>query len=541
MNRFGRIVAAVGILSIFAMAGWGDAAPSWTSTRDQAAVVVHWPQGCQNPGKIQLTGARNETICLSMVVEGNCPTLRARAEGLPTGAEGQFFRVMAAPSTSAANYPSDALLPLEENFPAAATTPMHLWLSLKVAPACKPGDYALKLVFTSGGESLGLPVDLKVFRFTLPEDLPITILGGFWLQPGYGDRYFKGSLSGSAALIKKYYASIRDHKFNALGGSYPLPLGQIEAQQPIEDFPDYHDLLKYVLDDLKFRYVQIPKLRNWQSISGPNDDFSRQARRFYPCYGDYLRHHGWESRALNYLVDEPRPSQYDGVIQAYTLVKSLCPGIKTLCAGRRPPPGSAQVIDMWAYQAGSYQEPVRQQAQHPGQEAWLYINRLQGINHPLAHQRLIGWLLYRYQFSGFLLWGVNYWPQDPWTTPPGPKDFFRRGTFYYPHPRTGLPVPTTRLEALRRGFEDYQYLVLLDQACRRGLVPPEKQQYILAKVHHFTEDLPRSSFSVSMADIEDLRTYIGDILDAAAGPEEMHANTPADRSDVFIHKEGAAR
>ncbi len=332
MNRFGRIVAAVSILSIFAMAGWGDAAPSWTSTREQAAFVLQWPEGCQNPGKIKLTGARNETICLPIVVEGNCPTLRARAEGLPTGVEGQFFRVLAAPSNSATSFPPDALLPLEENFPAAATIPMHLWLSLKVAPACKPGDYALKLVFTSGQESLGLPVDLKVYRFTLPEDLPITILGGFWLQPDYQDRYLKGSLSGSAALIKRYYASLRDHKFNALGGSYPLPPGQIEAQRTVEDFPDYHNLLTFVLDDLKFSYVQIPKLKNWQSISGPNNDFSSLARKFYPCYGDYLRRHGWESRAINYLVDEPRPPQYDGVIQAYTLVKSLCSGDKNTCA-----------------------------------------------------------------------------------------------------------------------------------------------------------------------------------------------------------------
>ena len=179
-------------------------------------------------------------------------------------------------------------------------------------------------------------------------------------------------------------------------------------------------------------------------------------RRFYSFYGDYLRRHGSESRAINYLVDEPRPSQYDSAIQAYTLFKSLSPGIKNLVRRWGPHPGSAKVIDMWAYQAGSYQESERQQAQGQGQEAWLYINRLQGIKHPLAHQRLIGWLLYRYQFSGYLLWGVNYWPQDPWTTPPGPKDFFRRGTFYYPHPQTGLPVPTTRLEALRRGFEDYQ-------------------------------------------------------------------------------------
>jgi hypothetical protein len=107
---------------------------------------------------------------------------------------------------------------------------------------------------------------------------------------------------------------------------------------------------------------------------------------------------------------------------------------------------------------------------------------------------------------------VNYWPHDPWTTPPGPQDFFRRGAFYYPHPQTGLPVPTTRLEALRRGFQDFQYLLLLDQACRRGLVPREQQVAVLDQVRRFTENLPTNPFPVSMAELEAVRLQIGELL-----------------------------
>ena len=145
-------------------------------------------------------------------------------------------------------------------FPGPGRHPGASLAFLEIAPACQPGDYALKLIFTNGPEVHRASVDLKVYRFDSPSDLPITIFGGFWLQPDYQKRYLQGSPAGSAALIKKYYASLRDHKFNALGGSYPLPPAQREAEQPIEDFSAYHDLLKYVLDDLKFRYFQIPKL-----------------------------------------------------------------------------------------------------------------------------------------------------------------------------------------------------------------------------------------------------------------------------------------
>jgi hypothetical protein len=80
---------------------------------------------------------------------------------------------------------------------------------------------------------------------------------------------------------------------------------------------------------------------------------------------------------------------------------------------------------------------------------------------------------------------------------------------------TGLPVPTTRLEALRRGFQDYQYLILLDQAVRQGLVSQEQQAAILTRVRRFTENLPSNPFPVSMAELEGLRLEIGTLLDQA--------------------------
>jgi hypothetical protein len=536
-----RISTAISIFTLFCATGWGDAANLWTGAGGQHGVTLRWTGGSQTAEKINLAGAKNEHLFLQIFLAGGSVPLKASAEGLPNGLDCQFFRVVAAPATQAGNFPPDALLPLEESIPGAVADPLPLWVSVKIAPDCLPGLHRLDLVITDRRGSLRLPVDLKVYRFTLPEDLPIAIFGGLWPQPELWRQYAKGQPLAEASILKKYYQSLREHKFNALGGSYPLPLDQIDPGQRIEDFSTYHDLLRYALHDLKFKYFQIPKLNGWKSVNSPEGSFPQAARRFYPLYTEYLRRQGWESRALNYLVDEPRPLDYEAAIRSFALAQSLSPGIRTLSAGKRPPPGSAGVIDIWAYQAGSYREDDREQARRQGQEAWLYANRLQGIDHSLAHQRLIGWLLYRYQFSGYLLWGVNYWPQDPWTTPPGPQDFFRRGTFYYPHPRTGLPVPTTRLEALRRGFQDYQYLLLLDQACRRGLAPREQQQLVSARVHRFTENLPRNPFPVSMAELEALRLHIGEILDGMRGDEEAHGKIKTGIPMNHSHREETAR
>jgi hypothetical protein len=522
-----RLTMRRGILILFSLGGmlwamgWGNAVQIWNQAWGHPAHALQLAGVSQTIDKIILAGAQNEHLFFTVPLAGGSPSLRARIEGLPDGLECHFFRVVAAPLDSAGKFTPDALLPLEEDGSIPAYTPVTLWISLKIPSNCTPGLYPLNLVITDQRDNIRLPVKLKVYRFSLPEDLPITIFGGFWHQPGFWPKSAKDLPPAEIPIIKKYYQSLREHKFNALGGSYPLPLGRIQAGQRIEDFSPYHELLQYVLDDLKFKYFQIPKLRGWQSISQPDSSFSRQARIFYPLYSDYLRRHGWQNRALNYLVDEPRPPQYGSVIAAFSLARSLAPEIRTLSAGWWPSPEFVKVIDIWAYQAAHFQPNEKEQAQRQGQETWLYANRLLDIDHPLAHPRLIGWLLYRYQFSGYLQWAVNYWPNNPWTYPPGPQDFSRRGTLYYPHPRTGLPVPTTRLESLCRGFQDYQYLMLLDQACRRGLIPREQQAAILAKVDRFTKNLPRNSFPVSMHELEALRLHIGELLDGINGKETI--------------------
>ena len=73
-------------------------------------------------------------------------------------------------------------------------------------------------------------------------------------------------------------------------------------------------------------------------------------------------------------------------------------------------------------------------------------------------------------------------------------------------------------------IEYYQYLLLLDRACRRGLVPLKDQMEIQSEVRRLTANLPRSSFPVSMAELEAVRLRIGKLLDGAANLPENSGN-----------------
>ncbi len=506
-----RTLTILSLVALMGIVGWRSLASSPHEALGRPAVSLDLTATTREPGKIKLAGAGNEHLFFLVEVEGASPSLQAALENRVDSFEGNFFQVVTVPPQAVGTTPPDALLPLGEEYP--GPDPLPLWVSLKIAPTCPPGTHTLNLIITDRGKHIRLPLEVKVFRFVLPQDLPLTIFAGFWHQPGIWPQFGVHGRDQEVRVIKSYYRSLRDYKVNALGGSYPLPLNRIHPGQRIEEFTTYHGLLRYALDELNFTYGQIPKLRGWQAAGQPESPFVRQVQVFYPCYHDYLRRHGWENRTLNYLIDEPRQRQYEAVVQAYAQAKSLLPQVKSLSAGWYPRPDFARVIDIWTYQAAHFRENDQEQGRRQGQEAWLYANRLHSIGHPLSHPRLIGWLLYRYQFSGYLLWGVNFWPRNPWTNALGPGDYQRRGTFYYPHPQTGLPVPTIRLEALRRGFQDYQYFLLLDQACRRGLISPEKQAALQARIRGFTENLPRNPFPVSMAQLEEVRLEIGHLLD----------------------------
>ena len=484
--------------------------PLWAATgtlshRDPPeCLILRFSPETRSAGPVALAGAQNEHLFIRLELEGASSPLKVRLEGAPQlpALPWRVFRLAAAPPSS----PPDALLPLEEAGGDEGPGPRDLWLALKIPADFPRGVHALLLKISDGRGLLEVPVQLRVYGFRLPEDLPLAVCGGLWHQGAPGPLR-------EVRVIKAYYRSLREYKINVLGGAYPVPLDRVGEGLPPEDLGPFQELAAYALNDLKFRAIQLPGPKEWRRGAGAETPWGREARRWYPRIAAYLERQGWGGRALAYVADEPRPEDHGAVYQAYALVKSLAPGVRTLSAGWRPAREFSRVIDIWAFQAGHYREEEVSAARQAGQEVWLYANRFHTHGRPLAHPRFIGWLLYRYGFAGYLLWGVNYWPRDPWTTPPGPHDFFRRGTFYYPHPRTGLPVPTTRLEALRRGFQDYQYLKMLEQAVQQGRVPEARYAAIRERVARLTDNLPGTPGPPDMQEMEALRLEIGTLLD----------------------------
>lgn len=108
-----------------------------------------------------------------------------------------------------------------------------------------------------------------------------------------------------------------------------------------------------------------------------------------------------------------------------------------------------------------------------GEDAWWY-----GCNNPKVpfltfHLddsnigcHLLSWMQFDYDIDGDLYWCVNiYNISDPWTVPVVTESV-QEGRLVYPGSKYGVfgPISTLRLESIRGGKEDYECLLLLEQA-----------------------------------------------------------------------------
>ncbi len=121
------------------------------------------------------------------------------------------------------------------------------------------------------------------------------------------------------------------------------------------------------------------------------------------------------------------------------------------------------------------------QLQQMGKEVWLYVSGPQPpyptlvIDYPAIAYRILPWMCWKYGVTGLLYWSVNYWTTNPYVEPMNTRwKQNGNGSLYYPGPDG--PVPSLRLEVLRDGIEDYEYLALLRQAIVRleALEPPRR-------------------------------------------------------------------
>lgn len=247
------------------------------------------------------------------------------------------------------------------------------------------------------------------------------------------------------------------------------------------------------------------------------DDFEEESlqRQLQESLGQQIQHfraRGWLRFGHIYAKDEIQPQEYAEFVPLYRLAAQIAPDAPLMQTYyiNRTPQELVGPIKIWCAITSIYDEAFLSARRRAGEKTWLYVccgprppyaNFF--IDEPGIDHRILFWQAWQRHCTGLLYWESNYWhgmipaganeprwPDVPWeqTKVATYREFKVNGDGFliYPGPNW-TPWPSVRLENIRDGIEDYEYLCLL-----REYAPQSKELFVGNDISqdftHFTKD-----------------------------------------------------
>jgi hypothetical protein len=217
-------------------------------------------------------------------------------------------------------------------------------------------------------------------------------------------------------------------------------------------------------------------------------EFEPYMESFLKAIHAHIKKMGWADKYVQHVADEPIPANEKSWMRLAGKVRAWLPGVPTIDAVETD---SLEGYVDW--RVPQIQKITPERKRHPKEDLWSYTclvpqgqypNRF--LDYPSIRNRILFWLSWSYDLKGFLHWGYNSW--RAWQGVPSPIDISpwqdaSAGSIYCAD-RNPLPAgdphivypgkreicSSIRWEVVRKGFEDFEYLYLLERAAegRKG-------------------------------------------------------------------------
>ncbi|MCE5240048.1 DUF4091 domain-containing protein [bacterium] len=247
------------------------------------------------------------------------------------------------------------------------------------------------------------------------------------------------------------------------------------------------------------------------------DDFEAESevRHMRESLGQQIRHfrdRGWLQWGHVYAKDEIQPVEYAQVLPRYRQALQAVPDARLMQTYyvNRTPQELVGLIKIWCAITSIYDEDFLSARRRAGEKTWLYVccgphppyaNFF--IDQPGVDHRVLFWQAWQRHCTGLLYWETDYWhgmmpptaeeprwPAEPWdqTKVATYREFKVNGDGFliYPGP-DWTPWPSVRLENIRDGIEDYEYLCLLRERAPQSKLLTVGED-ISRDFTHFTKD-----------------------------------------------------
>lgn len=344
-----------------------------------------------------------------------------------------------------------------------------------------PGEYAGSAeVAAEDGAKLVYPLTVTVWDFVLPAAPSCQTAFGLRqdvLEEFYG---LEKDSAESRAMYAKYYESLLAHKISA----YELP----------ED----------IRSDKADAYMDDPRVTGFRIPLAETDEELNQ------YFGKLRQKREWFSKAYFYALDEPSgKASYERMEQISARLNRLEPNFRQVIPFYMNPQFDIRLhavesmtgkVRIWCPESNTWDDlnawdkigrgpdnslgTKMRARQAVGETVWWYVCcgsrapycnlhiTMEGIQH-----RLLFWQQMQKHVEGLLYWSTDWWVKEtgtsnPWTDMATVKeidpDLYGDGSLFYPGPEG--PLPSFRLECVRDGIEDFEYLKMAEERLGRDFV-----------------------------------------------------------------------
>lgn len=254
------------------------------------------------------------------------------------------------------------------------------------------------------------------------------------------------------------------------------------------DFSKLDNVVKFFLEHGSFNHIVINGIiesANLNYITSVNEDGNTfsidlfgehhdEAEKWAETYFSSVYKHfcemGWEKMLIFHLADEPRNAK--NWLWAREICRRCAPGIP--CSEPLDIPCMASTlgencdIPVARLENHDYESNYYKAVKAKGNPVWCYsccypnesgwLNKF--IDLPTRYSRIIKWVCYSQNITGFLHWGFNWWHEDGYGLNPN-TTFKGDGFIFYPDKENNCLLMSNRGLATIEGLEEWELLNML--------------------------------------------------------------------------------
>ncbi|NOY81953.1 MAG: DUF4091 domain-containing protein [Kiritimatiellaeota bacterium] len=454
---------------------------------------------------VTLEAARDESESFQLVIEPGksglkqvtlepCELRNDRGEGLPLAWRRILYIETAPPRGYRAAYVGwwpDILAPAGP-FAVPAGERRPVWCRVDVPPGARPGVYRGRVVVKGDGRRTSVPVRLTVRSFRLPR--PGTLPCAFGLYAGVLSRWYHGRKPYEQVMSPEVYA-----RWCRFMGRYRLTPKNV-GNEYRKKTPKGWDLsaLRTTIGDLASKYYP-PYSFCVYRLSCARDVQTGKTKADPKIWIDTVKQISGEYRRLGlpeqayiYGVDEPAIEGYPFLRKLYSMLRETVPEFPIMqTVNHAAPTGLSGLVGIWCPLSSQLEADYAfyRKRLTAGDRVWMYVccgpkppyaNFF--VDQPGLDHRVLFWQAWQKQVTGVLYWCVCWWAGIPGPTsdqthfPAAAIHLKEAGSYrdlgvngdgilIWPGPNM-TPWPSQRLEIIRDGIEDYEYLALLSRTLK---------------------------------------------------------------------------